>query len=240
MSQALALQPPSPAAQERIRHIVEAATKVMARQGYANTSMKDIAREAGIAQGLIHYYFGAKEDLVLAVLKEACTQMLEDSRRSFREAAGDPLSRAWAALRAAQRRMVEQPEPFRLMLEMIPLSNNNEALRAQLKDLYASLCDETTEMVEELSELLPAPLPIPARDLAGLIVAAIDGIALRSLVDPQEETSALFQGFGFVLLSVVSSSYARADLPMPPLEQVMELLRDSSPGKVEPGPGADG
>src|SRR4030088_1586716 len=117
MSQALALQPPSPAAQERIRHIVEAATTVMARQGYANTSMKDIAREAGIPQGLIHYYVGDEQDVVLAVLREACGALLEEGRRSFREGAGDRRARARAALRAAERRSIERPELFRLMLE---------------------------------------------------------------------------------------------------------------------------
>jgi AcrR family transcriptional regulator len=224
MSQALAIQGPSPAAQERIRHIIEAATTVMARQGYVNTSMKDIAREAGIAQGLIHYYFGAKEDLVLAVLREACGEMLEESRRSFREATGDPLSRCWAALQAAQRRSTERPELFRLMLEMVPLSINNQALQAQLQELYGNLCDETTEMVEELAELLPAPLPIPARDFAGMIVAAIDGFALRAMVDPEADTSSLYRALGFVLLSVGSASYAKADLEMPPIDQIMELL----------------
>lgn len=239
MSQAIAVQGPSPAAQERIRHIIEASTTVMARQGYANTSMKDIAREAGIAQGLIHYYFGAKEDLVLAVLREACGAMLEESRRSFGEATGDPLSRAWAALRAAERRSIERPELFRLMLEMIPLSISNEALGAQLQELYSNLCDETTEMVEELSEMLPTPLPISSRDFAGVIVAAIDGLAVRGMVDPGADTSSLFRALGFLMLSVGASSYAKADLPMPPIDQIMELLDTGAGHPAEPRPGAD-
>ena len=238
MSQAAAVQAPSPAAQERIRHIIDAATAVMARQGYANTSMKDIAREAGIAQGLIHYYFGAKEDLVLAVLREACGQMLEESRRSFREATGEPLSRAWAALQAAQRRSTDRPELFRLMLEMIPLSIDNQALRAQLRELYRDLCDQTTEMVEGLNELMPTPLPISSRDFAGMIVAAIDGFALRSLVDPDADISALYRALGYVLVTVGSASYARADLPLPPPDQVLELLDAGDGGAPEPQPKA--
>jgi AcrR family transcriptional regulator len=239
MSQALALQPPSPAAEQRIRHIIDAATTVMSRQGYASTSMKDIAREAGIAQGLIHYYFGAKEDLVLAVLREACGEMLEASRRGFREATGDPLSRAWAALQAAEQRSVERPELFRLMLEMVPLSISNPAFGAQLQDLYRNLCDETMEMVDGLNELMPTPLPISTRDFAGVIVAAIDGLALRSLVDPQADLGALFRAFGFMLLSVGATSYAKADLPMPPLDQMLELLGGGTTAvAIEPQPRA--
>ncbi len=53
-SPAAAINPPSAAAQERIRHIIQASAAVLARDGYSGTSMKDIAREAGVAQGLIH------------------------------------------------------------------------------------------------------------------------------------------------------------------------------------------
>ena len=131
MTQAASIAAPSPAAQERIQHIIEAAGKVMAREGYANTSMKDIAREAGIAQGLIHYYFGSKEDLVLAVLRQACGEMLEETRLAFHESQGSPMLRAWAGLQAAERRGAERPELFRLLLEMVPLAHINPALRAQ-------------------------------------------------------------------------------------------------------------
>src|ERR1700682_2520058 len=125
MSKTLATQSPPPAAKDRISHIIEASATVLATQGYANTSIKDIAREAGIAQGLVHYYFGSKEELVLAVLRETCADMLEETRRSFSESQGHPLARAWAGLQAAERRGAERPELFRLLLEMVPLSQNN-------------------------------------------------------------------------------------------------------------------
>ena len=110
MSQSAALATPSPAAQERIQHIIEAASAVMAREGYAATSMKDIAREAGIAQGLIHYYFGSKEDLTLAVLRQACGEMMDATRRSFSAAEGPVMARAWAGLLAILRSCHVAPE----------------------------------------------------------------------------------------------------------------------------------
>jgi AcrR family transcriptional regulator len=233
MSQALATQTPSPAAQERINHIIEAASAVLAAQGYANTSIKDIAREAGIAQGLVHYYFGSKEELVLAVLRQTCGEMLEETRRSFNESQGHPLARAWAGLQAAEKRSSERPELFRLMLEMVPLSQTNRALRAQLQDLYENLCAEVTEMIDELNEQLPTPLPIPARDFAGVVVAAIDGLAIRGLVDPDADPSALYGALGFLLLSSMTSSYAVAGLPLPPVEPLAGVLGD------QPAPGDD-
>jgi AcrR family transcriptional regulator len=224
MTESAALAAPSPAAQERIQHIIEASSAVMAREGYAATSMKDIAHEAGVAQGLIHYYFGSKEDLVLAVLRRACGEMMDETRRSFSEASGPVMARAWAGLLAAQQRAAERPELFRLLLEMVPLSHNNPALRAQMQDMYLNICDEVADMVDELNQQLPTPLPIPVRDFAGVIIGAIDGLAIRSLIEPETDLAALYRALGFLLLSSMMSSYAMAGLPLPPLGQESELL----------------
>ena len=237
-SPAAAIVAPSPAAQERIRHIIDASAAVLARDGYAGTSMKDIAREAGVAQGLIHYYFGSKEDLVLAVVRQACAEMLEETRRSFSEAQGQPLTRAWAGLQAAERRSAERPELFRLLIEMVPLSHNNPAVRDQMEEMYANLVDEVTDMVDELNQQLPTPLPIPVRDFAGVIIAVIDGLAIRSEVDPQADMAALFRALGFLLLSSMTASYAVAGLPLPPVDQLFELLGMTTPGGLPPADAA--
>src|SRR5260370_1881918 len=55
--------------------ILQAAFAVLSRQGYENTSIKGIAEEAGVAQGLVHYYFKSKQQLVIAVLFEVCKKM---------------------------------------------------------------------------------------------------------------------------------------------------------------------
>src|SRR5438128_7311605 len=55
--------------------ILQAAFSVLSRQGYENTSTKDIAEEAGVAQGLIHYYYKSKQQLVLAVLDFVCKKV---------------------------------------------------------------------------------------------------------------------------------------------------------------------
>src|SRR5215831_15561452 len=97
---------------ETRRRIVEAAQSVLARDGYAATSVKDIAAEAGIAPGLVHYYFKTKNDLVLAAVTHACAQ----ARPSL---AGDPTSAALAAFEQAK----HPPEParffWRLFREML-------------------------------------------------------------------------------------------------------------------------
>src|SRR5690349_21826399 len=55
-----------------IASIVEAAMRVLARQGYARTSLMDIASEVGMSKGAIHYHFPTKEALMGQVLQAAC------------------------------------------------------------------------------------------------------------------------------------------------------------------------
>ena len=55
--------------------ILQAAFTVLSRQGYENASIKEIAEAAGVAQGLVHYYFKSKQQLVVAVLFSVCEKM---------------------------------------------------------------------------------------------------------------------------------------------------------------------
>lgn len=80
--------------------IVGAARKLLAEEGYDRMTMKQLAREAGVAQGLIHYYFSGKAEILLEVLMEAS-----------REYAGERVSR--------------RPEWYRLRYELFAMGLRN-------------------------------------------------------------------------------------------------------------------
>src|SRR5919199_3876893 len=61
--------------------IVAAAYQILAEKGYEATTFKEVARLAEAAQGLIHYYFGSKDRLLLEVLKEASQRTREEMQR---------------------------------------------------------------------------------------------------------------------------------------------------------------
>lgn len=52
----------------RRRQVLDAAVKVMGRNGFHQMSMQDLAREAHVSVGLLYRYFGGKEDLLLATI----------------------------------------------------------------------------------------------------------------------------------------------------------------------------
>ncbi|GAC1333170.1 MAG: TetR/AcrR family transcriptional regulator [Candidatus Dormibacteria bacterium] len=212
--------PPS----DKVQRIVEAAASVMRREGYAGTSMKDIAREAGIAQGLIHYYFSSKDDLVMAVLRQACAEMLAETQAAFQSSTGGPLERITPTLAAARERSQHRPEMWRLFFELLPLSFNNPRLRAQFQEVYAKIVAGTLEMIEEVNRQVPVPLPVNAEYFARVITATIDGLAVQVLVEPGLDVEGLYTAFAFVLLSTVAGSFAVAGQPVPTLSELANLL----------------
>jgi AcrR family transcriptional regulator len=55
---------------DRREDILQASLHLFARNGFHGTSMRDIAREAKIADGLIYHYFASKRDLFRAIIEE--------------------------------------------------------------------------------------------------------------------------------------------------------------------------
>ena len=209
---------------DKVQRIVDAAAEVMRREGYAGTSMKDIAHQAGVAQGLIHYYFSSKDELVMMVLKQACGDMLAESLDAFRKAEGGPLERVWPTLEAARERTRNRPEMWRLFFELLPLSFNNPGLRAEFQGVYDKIIAGTVEMIEEVNRHIPTALPVDAAQFARVITATIDGIAVQALLQPDLDIDALYTAFGFVLVSTIAGSFAVAGQPVPGLEELSALL----------------
>lgn len=68
--------PPTINRHERRAQLVAAATEAFARQGVAATSVADIVRAAGVAQGTFYLYFTSKDDVILAVVAGVAETML--------------------------------------------------------------------------------------------------------------------------------------------------------------------
>lgn len=67
----------NPRADTRTR-IIKAATKLFAEQGYQQTTIAEIAREVGLAEGSIYEHFRGKEDLLLTIPDVWVTNAIEE------------------------------------------------------------------------------------------------------------------------------------------------------------------
>src|SRR5881392_3489164 len=57
---------------EKASLIVEAMRSSVAARGIAGSTFDHVAREAGVSRGLLHYYFGTKERLLIEVVRREC------------------------------------------------------------------------------------------------------------------------------------------------------------------------
>ena len=63
--------------EERRRQISEALLRTAATRGLHATGMREVAAEAGVSLRLVQYYFGTKEELLLAAMQHLATQFAE-------------------------------------------------------------------------------------------------------------------------------------------------------------------
>jgi AcrR family transcriptional regulator len=83
--------------------ILDAAAKVLARRGYAATTLAEIAEEVGSAgAGSLYYHFDSRDQLIEELLRRGVHVAFEESRRAVASlpASASPLERLEAAIRA--------------------------------------------------------------------------------------------------------------------------------------------
>jgi len=75
-------RPDQQASEELIRHIVDTATRLFVSQGYAGTSIEQIAAAAGSGKQTLYRRFTSKEGLFIEVIKEQTRRLLEVAEAS--------------------------------------------------------------------------------------------------------------------------------------------------------------
>lgn len=95
--------------EERRASILAAAARAFAHEGYAATSMDDVAGEAGVTKLIVYRHFESKEELYRAVLEGVSTRMRQEFLRALNsEPRGNPTG---AMLKVAR----EEPAAVRLL-----------------------------------------------------------------------------------------------------------------------------
>ena len=68
---------------DKPQQIIDAAVRVFARNGYYNSRVSDIAREAGIASGTIYLYFKTKDEILVTLFRDKMARVVAHVRREI-------------------------------------------------------------------------------------------------------------------------------------------------------------
>lgn len=165
--------------QEKRDKVVEAAYKVMSEKGYEKASIKDIANEAGITPGLIHYYFRNKEEILTDLLLASSQQYTQDMQRLQSSVPAAHLAKA--ALSEPKERVERQPDWYKLRFELFALGLRNP----QISDRVNALLGNARTGIEEILHKVAGSAGDEADSVAAIMLACFDGLALQKLLNPE-------------------------------------------------------
>jgi AcrR family transcriptional regulator len=103
---------------DKPRLILDAAVRVFAAQGFEQTRVGDIAREAGVAYGLVYHYYGSKDAVLQAVFREAWGRLEAAVATAEREGRTAP-ERLGLVVKIVLRTWRDDPDLIRLLVREV-------------------------------------------------------------------------------------------------------------------------
>jgi AcrR family transcriptional regulator len=195
--------------------LLAAAARVYARSGFGGATLDEVAAEAGFTKGAVYSHFGSKENLLIALMEEhLAAQVTEqlavwdrDRTTWERPLAG---SAQWMAS------LEDDPDPFRLFVELWVYAQRDERLRERLAGGLDALRMTFARFAQAGAEDsgLP-PLPHAAERFATVVLALGIGLPMIRMIDAESVPPELLGAVLSVLIrSAESDQRAREQLAL--------------------------
>jgi AcrR family transcriptional regulator len=168
---------------DTVERLLDAALETFAEVGFAAASVEDVCRRGGFTRGAFYSSFRTKDELFGALFARETARALELAEEQLAgiEQEADPVTvgveRCLSAFRADRTWVVVLTE-YRLHAARSP-----EASTALHRHLTA-VNDRLTALIETVAARAGLTLTLPARQLAGVIVAVHDGAVLSQVLQP--------------------------------------------------------
>jgi AcrR family transcriptional regulator len=159
-------------AADTMTRLTEAARVRLLADGYAKLSTRRVAEEAGVPLSQIHYHFGGRQGLLLAVLESENQRRLDRQRSMY--AADVPLSQRYDQACDFLEEDIESGY-VRVLQEMIAEGWSNPTVGAAVRDMLRGWYSLLTSVAEEAEARYGSLGPFTSREIATLIGNAFIG-----------------------------------------------------------------
>ncbi len=177
---------------EKAQRIVDAMRASVAARGIAGSTFEHVAGEAGVSRGLLHYYFGTKERLLVEVVRSDTEHRV--ARLDEPLAAAASVDDVIDVLVSNLLDTIEnEPGVFALLFEVFSAGRRNEEIRREVADLFRRTRDHIAGILEDKEKEGIVSLRFGARETVSYLVAIADGIALQALSDPEHDHSGVIE-----------------------------------------------
>ena len=155
--------------------LLDAAERLLAEVGYAGITTRRLAQEAGVNHGLVHYYFGSNENLLVHALERFTGRLITRQQELY--AVGLPFADKW---RTAMRYLVSEDIGYqKIWLELQALAWNNPDIRARLARVNAEWRAVLAGAFDQPRRELGIEMPLEA--LVSLVMTFNLGIIVERL-----------------------------------------------------------
>jgi AcrR family transcriptional regulator len=175
---------------DKAQRIVAAMRASVAARGAAGSTFDQVAREAGVSRGLLHYYFGSKERLLVEVVRQDCDTRIR--AMDERLAGAGSVDEVMQALVVGLEEFIGEPRSQAVIYEMLSASRRSEEIRAEMAELYRRWRDHMAAALREKEREGVVKLQAEPEAVASMLLALGDGFGIQVISDPDWNRDAAF------------------------------------------------
>jgi AcrR family transcriptional regulator len=168
------------------QQLIDAAAAVLHERGYASTSMRAVADQAGLRLSLVHYHFGSKGGLLTAVMDSMTGRLLDRQRQMFTD--GRPFSAQWRSACEFLRDDI-QSGYVRILWELWAAGLTDTDLAERWRVNQGGWRNLILERLERMADERDIDLPMQPRVLATLVGSLFEGAEVEMLIGVPEQES---------------------------------------------------
>ncbi|MBM3666476.1 MAG: TetR/AcrR family transcriptional regulator [Actinobacteria bacterium] len=171
---------------EKATRIVEAMRSSVARRGISGSTFEHVARDAGVSRGLLHYYFGTKEALLVEVVRRDAEHRIArlDEPLEAAKSADEILEVLVANL---QDSIQNEPGFWVLIFELFTAGHRNPEIQREVGELFNRTRAHVADIFAAKQREGVLRLRFEPDGVVGCLFALGDGLALQMLSDPERD-----------------------------------------------------
>ena len=176
----------------RATRIVEAMRDSVAEVGIAGSTFERVAGKAGVSRGLLHYYFGTKERLLVEVIRRDTDERIANLGNAMRAAQTvDELIIAMTD--TFERTLREQTGYVYMVSELYVAGRNSPELQRELGELYSRARGEFAQILRDKEREGVVKLRFQPEPTLAYLFGAGDGLTVQRLTDPSLDVSSTME-----------------------------------------------
>jgi AcrR family transcriptional regulator len=176
---------------DKAQRIIAAMRASVGKRGAAASTFDHVAREAGVSRGLLHYYFGSKERLLVEVVRHDLDVRTRNMDERL-ERAGS-VEEILDALVVGLNEFIEDDAGGQAVIyEMLSASRHSDEIRAELAELYRQWRERLAGWLRVKEREGVIRLQAEPEAVASILFALGDGFGIQVLSDPDWDQQASF------------------------------------------------